>query len=200
MLQDLHISRERNEDENIPILVEERWVAFRGITKIRHLSLLQYLLGVHWASPSLNSCLSSFSSYRDLLDLWSLHPHKTQQKLLVRSISIIKQITTLCTVANQFIFCFFIVSAVIFLFLVFSCYFFFMPSYVASRSYQVLHYAYVILHSHNHHVHCAIHAWHFVACPMCDPCITTSPSFSFSFFLQVPSCPPPLMFIFSPIF
>ena len=30
-LQDLHISHERNESENIPILVEERWDAFRGI-------------------------------------------------------------------------------------------------------------------------------------------------------------------------
>ena len=26
MLQDLHISHERNEDENIPIPVEERWM------------------------------------------------------------------------------------------------------------------------------------------------------------------------------
>ena len=38
-LQDLHISRERNEDENIPILVEERWDAFRGIPELRRLSL-----------------------------------------------------------------------------------------------------------------------------------------------------------------
>ena len=78
-LQDLHISHERNETENIPILVEERWDAFRGIPKLRRLSLFEYLLGVPWASPSLSSCLSSFSSYRGLHDLWSLHPHKTQQ-------------------------------------------------------------------------------------------------------------------------
>ena len=43
-LQDLHISRERNKDENIPILVEERWDAFWGIPKLRCLSLLQYLI------------------------------------------------------------------------------------------------------------------------------------------------------------
>ena len=76
-LQDLHISRERNENENIQILVEERWDAFRGIPKLRRLSLLEYLIGVPWAPPSLRSCLSSFSSYQDLLDLRTLHPYKT---------------------------------------------------------------------------------------------------------------------------
>ena len=104
MLQDLRISRERNETENIPILVEERWDAFRGIPKLRHLSLLEYLLGVPRESPSLSSCLSSLSSYRDLLDPRTLHPHKTSTENSVRSVSIIKQITTIHTVANQFIF------------------------------------------------------------------------------------------------
>ena len=109
----LHISHERNEPETIPILVEERGDAFRGIPKLRRLSLLEYLLGVPWESPSLSSCLSSFSSYRDLLDHRTLHPHKTSTENLVRSVSIIKQITTLSTVANQFIFCFCIVATVI---------------------------------------------------------------------------------------
>ena len=104
MLQDLHISHERNENENILILVEERWDAFRGIPKLRRLSLLEYLLGVPWASPSLISCLSSLSSYRNILDLRTLHPHKTSIENSVRSVSIIKQITTIGTVANQFIF------------------------------------------------------------------------------------------------
>ena len=107
-LQDLHISHERNEFENIPILVEERGDAFRGILKLRRLSLLEYLPRVPWESQSLISCLSSFSSYRDLLDQ-ILHPHKTSTENLVRSVSIIKQITTLSTVAKQFIFCFCIV-------------------------------------------------------------------------------------------
>ena len=40
MLQDLQISHERNEDENIPILVEERWDALRGMPKLRRLSIL----------------------------------------------------------------------------------------------------------------------------------------------------------------
>src|SRR3989337_1897997 len=113
MLQDLHVSHERNEDENILILVEERWDAFRGIHKLRRLSLLEYLLGVPWSSPSLSSCLFSFSLHRDLLDLRTLHPHKTSTESSVRSVSIIKQITTLSTVANQFIFCFCIVATVI---------------------------------------------------------------------------------------
>ena len=108
----LHISHDRNESENILILVEERGDAFRGIPKLRRLSLLEFLLGVPWASPSLSSCLSSFSSYWDLLD-HTLHPHKTSTKNSVRSVSIIKQITTLSTIANQFIFCSFIVSTVI---------------------------------------------------------------------------------------
>ena len=109
----LHISHEQNESENIPILVEERGDAFRGIPKLRRLSLLEYLLGVHWASPSLSSCLSSFFSHRDLLDHRTLHPHKTSTENSVRSVSIIKQITTLSTVANQLIFCFCIVSTVV---------------------------------------------------------------------------------------
>ena len=106
MLQDLHISHERNESENIPILVEERWDALRGIPKLRRWSLLEYLLGVPRESPSLSSFLSSFFSHRDLLDHRTLHPHKTSTENSIRSVSIIKQITTLSTVANQLIFCF----------------------------------------------------------------------------------------------
>ena len=102
----LHIWHEQNESENIPILVEERGDAFRGIPMLRRLSLLEYLLGVPQASPSLSFCLSSFFSHRDLLDHRTLHPHKTSTENSVRSVSIMKQITTLSTVANQFIFCF----------------------------------------------------------------------------------------------
>ena len=96
----LHISHERNESKNIPILVEERGDAFRGIPKLRCLSLLEYLLGVPRASPSFSSCLSSFFSHRDLLDHRTLHPDKTSTENTVRSVSIIKKITTLTTVAN----------------------------------------------------------------------------------------------------
>src|SRR3954469_13423224 len=113
MLKDFHISHERNKSETIPILVEERGDAFRGIPKLRRLSILEYLLGVDWASPSLSSCLSSLFSHRDLLDHRTLHPHKTSTENSVRSVSIINQITTLSTDENQFIFCFCIVSTVI---------------------------------------------------------------------------------------
>ena len=76
--KNLLISCEQNKNRNIPIIVEEeRWVAFRGIPKLRRLSLLGYLFGVPWASPSLNSCLSLFFSSRYPLDLRTLHPHKT---------------------------------------------------------------------------------------------------------------------------
>ena len=109
----LHISHERNESENIPILVEERWNALRGIPKLRRLSILEYLLGVPWASPSLSSRLSLFSSHRDILGHRTLHPHKTSTENSVRPVCVIKQITTLSTIANQFIFYFFIVATVI---------------------------------------------------------------------------------------
>src|SRR4051812_23911729 len=87
--------------------------AFRGIPKLRYLSLLEYLLGMPRASPILSSCLSSFFSHRDHLDHRTLHPHKTSTENSVRSVSIIKQITTLSIVANQFIFCFCIESTVV---------------------------------------------------------------------------------------
>ena len=42
-----------------PIIVEEeRWDAYRGIPKLRCLRLLEYYLGVPWASPSLSFCVS----------------------------------------------------------------------------------------------------------------------------------------------
>ena len=101
-LQDLHILHEWNEYEKHTDTCWRKRGCLPGIPKLRRLSLLEYLLGVLRASPSLSSCLSSFSSYRDLLDQ-TLHPHKTSTENSVRSISIIKQITTLSTVANQFI-------------------------------------------------------------------------------------------------
>ena len=68
-----------------------------SIRKLRRQSLLEYLHGVPRASPSLSSCLSSFFSHRNLLNHRTLHPHKTSTENSVRSVSIIKQITTLST-------------------------------------------------------------------------------------------------------
>ena len=76
--KNLRISCEQNKNQDMPLIVEEeRWDAFRGIPKIRLLSILEYLLGVPRESPSLNSSNSIFFSYRYLLDLRTLHPHKT---------------------------------------------------------------------------------------------------------------------------
>ena len=41
---------------------DERGDAFRGIPKLRLLVVLEYYLGVPWASPSLGSCHSLFHS------------------------------------------------------------------------------------------------------------------------------------------
>jgi len=111
-LQDLHISHERNESENIPILVEERGDAFRGIPKLSCLGVLEYYLGVPRASPSLGSCHSLF-----LHPSWSyskLENFSTQNstKTFVRSVSITIKSQTLGTVMNPFIFYYFIITTV----------------------------------------------------------------------------------------
>ena len=87
----------------------------RGIPKLRILAILEYL-GVPRESPSLGSCHSLF-----------LHPSRSHQKLenfnhtklnktFMRSVSIRKQITTISTVANPFIFYFCIIYTVFQLF------------------------------------------------------------------------------------
>ena len=97
-------------------MLEERGDAFRGIPKLSCLVLLKYFLGVTRASPSLGSFRSLF-----LQPSWS-HPelenfnHTKLNKTFVRSISIIKQITTLSIVANPFIFYSCIISTVFQLF------------------------------------------------------------------------------------
>ena len=45
---------------------DERGDAFRGIPKLRLLVVLEYYLGVPWASPSLGSCHSLFHSPSNL--------------------------------------------------------------------------------------------------------------------------------------
>ena len=109
----LHISRERKRIWKHTDICWRKRGCLPSIPKLRRLSLHEYILGVPWASPSLCSCLSSFFSHRNLLNHRTLHPHKTSTENSVRSVSIMKQIATLSTVANQFIFCFCIVSTVI---------------------------------------------------------------------------------------
>ena len=101
----------KHKNQNILILVEERWDAFRGIPKLRRLSLLEYLLGVPWESPSLNSCLPP-SAPIETPSIFEQFIHTKLNKTSMRSVGIIKQITTLSTVANSFIFYFCIIATV----------------------------------------------------------------------------------------
>ena len=80
MLQDLHIMHERNEYENIPILVEERGDAFWSIPKLRRLSLLEYLLGVPWSSPSLALASPPFPHIKTFSIIEHFIHTKLQQK------------------------------------------------------------------------------------------------------------------------
>ena len=50
----------------LPMDEDERGDAFRGIPKLRLLVVLEYYLGVTWASPSLGSCHSLFHSPSNL--------------------------------------------------------------------------------------------------------------------------------------
>ena len=103
--QDLHISHERNKSGNIPILVEERWDAFRGIPKLRRLSPWIFTWGA-LGIPKLEllPLLLLLTSRPPQSSNTSSTQNSTESS--VRSVSIIKQITTLSTVSNQFIFCF----------------------------------------------------------------------------------------------
>ena len=73
MLQDLHISHEQNESENIPIIVEEeRWDANRGIPKLRRLRLLKILSWYFLGIPNLDLlCLLNSSHITVSLNLKS---------------------------------------------------------------------------------------------------------------------------------
>ena len=50
----------------LPIDEDEQGDAFRDIPKLRLLVVLEYYLGVLWASPSLGSCHSLFHSPSNL--------------------------------------------------------------------------------------------------------------------------------------
>ena len=69
---------------------DERGDAIRGIPKLRLLVVLEYCLGVPWASPSLESFHSLFHSPSNPLPkTWKLHNTKLNRKL-VSSVSIRK--------------------------------------------------------------------------------------------------------------
>ena len=86
----------------LPMNEDERGDAFRGIPKLR-LLVLEYYLGVPWASPILGSCHSLFHSPSNLHPKLENFNHTKLNKIFVRSVSIRKQTTTISTVANLFL-------------------------------------------------------------------------------------------------
>ena len=64
----------------LPIDEDRRGDAFRGIPKLRLLVVLEYYLGVPWASPSFGSCHSLFHIPSNLYPNLKTSQHKTQQK------------------------------------------------------------------------------------------------------------------------
>ena len=74
--------------------VDERGDAFRGIPKLRLLVVLEYYLGVPWASPSLGSCHSLFHSPSNLYPKLENFTTQNLTENLVSSVSERKENTT----------------------------------------------------------------------------------------------------------
>ena len=74
---------------------DERGDAIRGIPKLRLLVVIEYYLGVPWASPSLGSCHSLFHSPSNLYPKLENFNHTKLKTKLVSSVSKRKQTTTL---------------------------------------------------------------------------------------------------------
>ena len=69
---------------------DERGDAFRGIPKLRLLVVLEYYLGVPWASPILGSCHSLFHGPPNLYPKLENFTTQNSTEKLIRSVSIIK--------------------------------------------------------------------------------------------------------------
>ena len=69
--------------------------AFRGIPKLRLLVVLEYFLGVPWASPSLGSCHSLFHSPSNIYPKLENFTTQNSTENLMSSVSERKQTTTL---------------------------------------------------------------------------------------------------------
>ena len=79
---------------------DERGDAFRGIPKLRLLVVLEYYLGVPWASPSLGSCHSFHSPSNPYPKLENFTTQNSTENL-ISSVSIRKQIATFGIVVNS---------------------------------------------------------------------------------------------------
>ena len=81
---------------------DERGDAFRGIPKLRLLVVLEYYLGVPWASPSLGSCHSLFHSPSNLYPKLENFTTENSTGNLISSVSERKQNHHNGTVINSF--------------------------------------------------------------------------------------------------
>ena len=90
-----HKSCEQNKNRGMPIIVEERWDANRGIPKLRCLSILRIFTWGALGIPNLE-LLPLFIILTSVTPR-SLNTSSTQNfnKNFVRSVSVIKQTTTL---------------------------------------------------------------------------------------------------------
>ena len=73
---------------------DERGDAFRGIPKLRILVVLEFYLGLPWASPSLGSCHSLFHNPSNLYPKLENFTTQNSTENLMSSVSIRKQTTT----------------------------------------------------------------------------------------------------------
>ena len=80
---------------------DERGDAFRGVPKLRLLVVLEFYLGVPWASPSLGLCHSLFHNPSNLYPKLENFTTQNLTENLVSSVSERKQNTTSSTVMNS---------------------------------------------------------------------------------------------------
>ena len=90
-----HVVNENIAPSKLPMEVDERGDAFRGIPKLRSLVVLEFYLGVPWASPSLGSCHSLFHNPSNLYQKLENFTTQNLTENLVSSVSERKQNTTL---------------------------------------------------------------------------------------------------------
>ena len=108
-----YVTNKNITSSKIPVVVRgKRRMPLEASPSLVACSNLDSFLGCHGASPSLGSSYSLF-----LHPSWSLPKlenfnHTKLNKTFMRSVSITKQITTLSTAANPFIFYFCIISTV----------------------------------------------------------------------------------------
>ena len=89
-----HVLNKIQPQVKLPIDEDERGDAFRGITKLRLLVVLEYYLGVPWASPSLGSFHSLFHNPSNLYPKLENFTTQNSTENLMSSVREIKQTTT----------------------------------------------------------------------------------------------------------